>query len=66
MSKRVELTLRSGAQIQADVDSLELGRTALGDLARISWTTSETWTAKLYYVRPEEVVAVVMLEEEVG
>lgn len=53
------VTLKSGAQIRAQVTAYTVGRAALGgDLARLKWTGAEDADASLQYLDLGEVAAV--------
>lgn len=56
---RMVITLKSGAQVSADVTELTVGRSKLtGERERLAWTSSSDRTSKLQYVRLEEIAAI--------
>lgn len=64
---KMQVTFRSGAQIEVDVVKFSTGRNPLtDDLEKLTWTTPNEWTAKLQTVDLSEVVAVVALRETEG
>lgn len=58
---RAQITFKSGAQIEADIEDLTTSRHALTkELVKIVWDTPEDWTRKLHTVDVDEIVAIVL------
>jgi hypothetical protein len=57
---RMQITLKSGAQIEVDVEDFEIGRPATGGpITRLTWNTPDDWTRKLCNVDIDEIAAIV-------
>lgn len=61
---RVQITLKSGAQIEADVEEFTVTRSRLeGELVGLKWTGSVGGRA-LKYVRLDEIAAITYVDDE--
>lgn len=58
---RYQITFRSGAQITVDADEFSFRTSLTGQLSYVEWTAPEEWSAKLSWIDPGEIVAVVGL-----
>ena len=59
---RIQITLKSGAQIEVEVEEFISERNAItGALNRLKWETPRGWTAKLHTVEMSEIAAIVAL-----
>ncbi len=57
---RIQITLKSGAQIEADVDGVKTARDPVTlELTKLEWETPGGWTAKLHTIKLDEVAAIV-------
>ena len=62
---RAQITLKSGAQIEFDVEDLTSGRTPLtGALVKLQWVTPADWSRKLHFIEMDQVAAIVMLQDK--
>lgn len=62
---RAQITLKSGAQIEVEVEALDSERNRLtNELTRLGWTTPAEWTRKLHSITLSEIAAIVMLREQ--
>jgi hypothetical protein len=60
--ERVQITLKSGAQIEFDCDELTTGRNQLTNhLSSMNWSTPADWSKKLHLIELEEIAAIVVL-----
>jgi hypothetical protein len=61
---KLELTLRSGARVTADVEELSFGHSQLSHQpVELSWRTPVEWTRKLEFINLAEVVAAVVVRD---
>ena len=59
---RAQITLKSGAQIEVDVEKIETVRnSATNELTKLTWTTPDEYSAKLLSITLDQIVAVVIL-----
>lgn len=59
-----QITLRSGAQIEVDVEDLTTGRSPITkELTSLQCTTPEGWTRKLHTIAVGEIAAIVMIQD---
>jgi hypothetical protein len=60
----MQITFKSGAQIEVDVEDFTVRRRAVsGELAELKWTTPHDFTAKLAYANLDEIAAIVRLAD---
>jgi hypothetical protein len=61
----MQITFKSGAQIEVDVEDFAIGRSPVSDrLVSLKWTTPETYTAKLGYLGDlDDIAAIVRIED---
>lgn len=60
---RVQITFKSGAQIEFDCDELTTGRSQITNkLSSMNWNTPAEWADKLHLVELDEVVAIVAMK----
>lgn len=60
---RMQITLKSGAQIEADVSEFTTKRNPItGDLTKLEWRTPDGHAAKLNYLDLKEVAAIVAVK----
>jgi len=61
---KMQITLRSGTQIEADVEEFTLGRGGIdGALREITWTNQPVPSRRLKYLDASEIVAVVAIHD---
>jgi hypothetical protein len=61
---RIQITLKSGAQIEADVSEYSTAASLVdGNLTKLNWTTSSNPAAGLKYVDLNEVAAIVTVRK---
>lgn len=61
---RIQITLKSGAQIEADVSEYSTASSLVdGSLSKLNWTTSKDPAAGLKYVDLNEVAAIVTVRK---
>lgn len=59
---RMQITFKSGAQIEVDVEEFSTGRSSVTDkLVKLHWTTPADCTAKLHTIDLGDIAAVVAL-----
>ena len=59
---RMQITFKSGAQIEVDVEEFTTGRSPLNnELVKLNWTTPADAAAKLHTIEIDDIVAVVAL-----
>lgn len=64
---KIQITLKSGAQIHADVEDLTTGRNALTNaLQSLKWTTPADWLSKLYTVEVDDISAIVLIRDQLS
>lgn len=64
---KAQITFRSGAQIEADLEEFTFTKGVVsGDLRQMQWVTPDDGTRKLQYLDHSEVVAVVTFHEPSG
>lgn len=62
---RAQITLKNGVQIEFEVEKLETTRNRLtGAMTEIKWTTPAGWKRKLHTIDPEQIAAIVVIDEE--
>lgn len=61
---KIQITLRSGTQIEADVEEFTIGRGGLsGEMRELQWVNPPDALRKLKYLDINDVVAVVAIHE---
>ncbi|WP_020525860.1 hypothetical protein [Catelliglobosispora koreensis] len=61
---KAQITLRSGAQIEAEVEDLTTTRNRLtNELTGLEWTSVDCWQRKLHTIEVSEIVAIVLIRE---
>ncbi len=60
---KMQITMKSGAQIIVDIKDLSIRKNGLGDLTRLEWTTPAEFSAKLVHLQLDQVAAVVRLAD---
>lgn len=60
---RVQLTFRSGAQVEFDADKVTSNDSFGGDIKQFQWETPADWKRKLHNLDLSEVVAIVAIRE---
>lgn len=62
---RAQITFKSGAQIEVDVDDIATYRNNVTKaLTKLEWETPEDYTAKLHTCDIDEIVAIVTMRRE--
>jgi hypothetical protein len=59
---KMEITLKSGTQIEVDVTEFTTGRNGLNELAKLNWTTPENWKRKLHTLEMDQIAAIVVVK----
>jgi hypothetical protein len=63
---RVQITLKNGVQIEADVDEFSTFRNQLtNEITKLNWSTPEGWKRKLHTINLEEIVAIVLFDPNI-
>ena len=61
---KIQVTFKSGAQIEFEVDEFSTGRDSLTrDLTAVNWKTPANWTRRLHTIEVEEIIAIVAIRE---
>jgi hypothetical protein len=62
---KIQVTFKSGAQIEFEVDEFSTGRDHLTrDLISVNWKTPDNWTRRLHTIEVEEIVAIVAIRDD--
>lgn len=59
---RLQITFKSGAQVEVDVEDFTAGVDRATGGPKLSWKDAEDWTSRLDYVDPAEVVAIMAVQ----
>lgn len=60
----VEITLKSGTVVMGDVSEFTVQKNALKNFAGVKWTTPQDARRMLMHVDPDEIAAIVFVDEE--
>lgn len=63
---RIQITFKSGAKVEADVENFTVKRTAVTNVLRgLDWDLPNDWLQELHYVDLAEVAAIVAVRPAV-